>query len=260
MKITCLLVLVLLCAVFTFFLNFTVLQLTEDDDSSKKRSLKRFIKNRSGHKIAGLSCERYGGPPDEIASEMVYWRDIKTDEEFRSPFASVGPNPKYLTFEPDEGNWNNKRLSMETAVVMAVFMGRTLVLPPQQELVYSELFHFAALAKELPVDIITMEEFLNREALTGNLRDEDGKSKFPPDINRTSWDGDMRPTWKHPLWPYLREVTRRVRWEKDTCIAAFPDNKAGPGGEERLRNYFKKVQGESMPLSNMKDPLRYDSF
>lgn len=29
--------------------------------------------------LAGLSCERFGGPPEEIAKEMVYWEDIPSD-------------------------------------------------------------------------------------------------------------------------------------------------------------------------------------
>ena len=64
------------------------------------------------HTVAGLSCERYGGPSDEIAAEMVYWRDIPKDAKYKSPFANYGPNPKYLTFEPDIGGWNNIRMSM----------------------------------------------------------------------------------------------------------------------------------------------------
>ena len=70
------------------------------------------ISHHQHHQIAGLSCERYGGPSDEIAAEMVYWRDIPKDAKYKSPFANYGPNPKYLTFEPDEGGWNNIRMSM----------------------------------------------------------------------------------------------------------------------------------------------------
>jgi len=57
----------------------------------------------AGHKIAGLSCAAYGGPSDEDASEMVYWEDIPTDAAYVSPFKAVGPENKYLTFEPDQG-------------------------------------------------------------------------------------------------------------------------------------------------------------
>ena len=151
MKIAILLILVLLCAIATMMLNVHVLERQQQQQPKGTAStLKNFKKSGGVHEIAGLSCERYGGPSDEIAAEMIYWRDIPSDAEYTSPYANVGPKTKYLTFEPDEGNWNNKRLSMETAVVMAVVMGRTLVLPPQQELIYSEIFHFASLAKEFP--------------------------------------------------------------------------------------------------------------
>jgi hypothetical protein len=48
---------------------------------------------------AGLSCAKYGGPADEVASEMVYWKDIPSDANFLSPFHKTGPDVKYLTFE-----------------------------------------------------------------------------------------------------------------------------------------------------------------
>jgi hypothetical protein len=56
-------------------------------------------------KIAGLNCDQFGGPPEDIAAEMVYWRDIPSDAQYHSPFAKYGPSPKYLIFEPDEGGW-----------------------------------------------------------------------------------------------------------------------------------------------------------
>jgi hypothetical protein len=86
-----------------------------------------------GHMIAGLSCAAYGGPSDEIASEMVYWSDIQSDSNFVSPFMTKNPDePKYMTFEPDGGGWNNIRMAMETAVALSHAMGRILVMPPEQ--------------------------------------------------------------------------------------------------------------------------------
>ena len=67
------------------------------------------------HIIAGLSCSKYGGPSDEIASEMVYWSDIPSDSSFASPFKKASDlrgkktTTQYITFEPDGGGWNNIR-------------------------------------------------------------------------------------------------------------------------------------------------------
>lgn len=52
------------------------------------------------HYLAGLSCERFGGPAD--ASEMVYWEDIPSDNTYISPFQKPGKK-QYLTFEADHG-------------------------------------------------------------------------------------------------------------------------------------------------------------
>ena len=74
-----------------------------------------------------LSCSSYGGPDDEAANEMSYWKDIPSDSSFVSPFYDP---EKYLTFEPDVGGFNNIRMSYETIILLAHSMGRTLVMPP----------------------------------------------------------------------------------------------------------------------------------
>jgi hypothetical protein len=56
-----------------------------------------------GHQLAGLNCDQYGGPSQEIAQEMVYWEDIPSDNKFVSPFKQNFP--QYLSFEPDDGGW-----------------------------------------------------------------------------------------------------------------------------------------------------------
>ena len=92
-----------------------------------------------------------------------------------------------------------------------------------------------------------MEEFLKREAMTGNLKDRNGAPKLPPE-QRTNWDGDLRLAWFHPLWPYLREVTDVVRWEKDTCVAVFPDRPGSPGDDQRLHHYLKQALDDTHEL------------
>jgi hypothetical protein len=64
--------------------------------------------------LSYLSCDNYGGPPNEYAQEMVYWSDIPSDAAFVSPFHTMTQESerKYMTFEPDGGGWNNIRMAM----------------------------------------------------------------------------------------------------------------------------------------------------
>ena len=52
------------------------------------------------HSLAGLSCDKFGGPTKDILShvDMIYWNDIPEDSEYKSPFYD---EDKYLTFETE---------------------------------------------------------------------------------------------------------------------------------------------------------------
>eukprot|EP00934_Nitzschia_sp_Nitz4_P008577 Nitzschia sp. Nitz4//scaffold179_size51476//34375//36661//NITZ4_006929-RA/size51476-augustus-gene-0.1-mRNA-1//1//CDS//3329539225//8567//frame0 len=205
----------------------------------------------TSHRVAGLSCEKYGGPSDEVAAEMVYWQDIPKDAAFTSPYANYGPTPKYLTFEPDEGGWNNIRMSMETATVLAHAMGRILVLPPEQNMyllskdkrpeknkfTFKDFFHFDSIADEHPaVEVISMEEFLQREA--GTFKNKyTGQISFPPE-NATTWNGHGRHGRKY--WMWLRNVTQAPIWFFDECVVGFP-SEAGPEAAERVKGLREEV-------------------
>jgi hypothetical protein len=65
--------------------------------------------NDHQHRLAGLNCDKWGGPYHDAAQEMVYWEDIPSDERFASPFHQSNGPTQYLTFEPDGGGWNNIR-------------------------------------------------------------------------------------------------------------------------------------------------------
>jgi hypothetical protein len=136
----------------------------EEKDAVNEEEVDYREEEQSKHHLAGLSCDRFGGPAD--ASEMVFWEDIPSDNTFLSPFQKPGKK-QYLTFEADHGTlflksaylylffspactfflipqsqsihqhtggWNNIRMSMETVMTLAVAMGRTLVLPPAQKM------------------------------------------------------------------------------------------------------------------------------
>lgn len=234
----------------------------DDHNDEKAKNIEKmgeeqgqWLDNENVHKLGGLSCAAHGGPSDEIAVEMVYWRDIPQDSNFMSPFKHTKNNGpvQYMTFEPDEGGWNNIRMAMETVVVLAHAMGRTLVLPPAQgmyllrkdrgkqntDFSFADFFHLESLSNEHSgLDIISTEEFLKREAMAGNMKNKTtGESSFPP-MNRTNWDGqDIK-----PLKEWLREVTLTPAWDPFNCLAAFPAS-GDPKDAQDLHNMLNKIHG-----------------
>lgn len=186
--------------------------------------------NLQTHRLADISCEAYGGPSREDMEEIVYWSDIPSDATYESPFRDPD---KFLTFEPDHGGWNNIRMAMETTVVLAHAMGRTLVLPPEAKMYllgkekseqktnfgFNDFFHLDWLdAEHTGIDIITMDEFLKREATTGRLVNTETKEVLKPPNNQVDWNGKDR----DPLFSYLRTVGLVRPWNPIECLAAFP--------------------------------------
>ena len=215
--------------------------------TNKATTASKSLSNSSS--LAGLSCTRYGGPSDAEAAEMVYWKDIPLDSHHVSPFFRPDKT-EYLTFEPDAGGWNNIRMALETVVGLAFAMGRTLVLPPEKrmyllyqgkghtgeaqrnEFSFGHFFHMEDIHKEhAGLDIISMEEFLLREGVTGHMVDrKTGQVSYPPQ-NRTNWNGERSHT---ALFEWLRTVSHIPLWRPDDCLAVFP-SRPGPEAIERLR-------------------------
>ena len=75
--------------------------------------------------------------------------------------------------------------------------------------------------EHLGFDVITMEEFLKREALTGNLKDKHGKVRFPHN-NQTAWDGKDHFSISTKLESYLVTIGVVPDWDPEKCMAAFP--------------------------------------
>lgn len=222
--------------------------------------------------LKGLSCKDHGGPIDQAAAdEMVYWSDIPSDAQFISPFhvSKQNNNNKgstkneqqqrlYMTFEPDGGGWNNIRMAMETVIGLAVAMGRTLVLPPEQRMYllgkqdgkqrhqfsFTDFFPLPQLAQEhVGLDIITMEEFLTQQAMTGQLVNQTtGQVVFPP-FNRTKWDNLPNPKELKLLKEYLRDVTHNAIWRPTQCLAVFPASES-PHDVDTLQEMHQKLLQE----------------
>jgi GDP-fucose protein O-fucosyltransferase len=183
------------------------------------------------HPVAELSCQIYGGPTSkEAIHEMIYWYNIPSDSNyymhpskgFSKTTTEVDDDDdseeRYLTFEPDEGGWNNIRMALETSIAMAISMRRTLVLPPDMKyyllwnnndrtnksnnnnnnnksqtkrtrnvMNFDDFFHLESIQREYSnvLRIMTMEEFLLRVGMKGQLRSRSqNRVRYP---NRTNW-------------------------------------------------------------------------
>lgn len=201
------------------------------------------------HPIAGLSCKDHGGPDDESASEMIFWSDIPTDSNYKSPFYDP---EKYITFEPDAGGWNNIRMAYETILVLAHATGRTLVLPPEKKMYllgkggkehkndfsFHDFFHLDSISMEHEgFNIISMEEFLTRKGITGELKDTETGQVLKPPGNKTNWNGQNLQS----LFEYLRKVGKYPQgWNPLECIAAIPSSN-DPKDVQDLQTMFDDI-------------------
>mmetsp|Transcript_6259 Transcript_6259/g.9354 ORF Transcript_6259/g.9354 Transcript_6259/m.9354 type:complete len:451 (-) Transcript_6259:1628-2980(-) len=179
------------------------------------------------------------------AELVTFWKKTtKADLQYKSPYNDFGPAKKYVTFEPDVGGWNNIRMQMELVLVFAYATGRTLVLPPDQPMYllnagkgpqkshsFADFFPFQLIRQRFPV--ISMEEFLRREAITGHLAlhphgvhlNSSGPPPsagplYPPG-NRTVFQGSER-TERLLLWDYLRNVSACPQWKNLKDFLVIP--------------------------------------
>jgi hypothetical protein len=247
--------------------------------------------NEHQHHVAGLNCEKWGGPSPDAAKEMVYWEDIPSDAQFISPFHKKGGPTQYVTFEPDQGGWNNIRMAMETLLVgqrtsqrpylfnvkdasnpsqfrqtTAFAMGRTVVLPPRQsiyllgkkdnaqrnEFSFDNFFHMESIGREHPgFNIITMENFL-QSFMGGRFKHpKTGTPLFPPE-NRTDWNG-VPFGEQQVLKKWLRESANVMRWDPNDCIAAFPRS-SDPKDAQELVNAYSEISKEKwFPKQNFEN-------
>lgn len=140
-----------------------------------------------------------------------------------------------LTSARKDAGWNNMRLGLENMLILAHAMGRTLVMPPRRQMAhgmqsytsggnavsFSDFFDIEAIgAKQKGLQIITMEQFLEREAVNGHLKSNtNGDILYPPN-NQVKWDNQRL----QPLWTYIRNVTKIFQWnpmDGVSCYVAF---------------------------------------
>jgi GDP-fucose protein O-fucosyltransferase len=139
-------------------------------------------------------------------------------------------------------------------VTISHAMGRILVMPPEQGMyllgkgesgqknrfTFTDFFHFDSMALEhAGVEIISYEEFLNREVMAGQMKNKRGQVTFPP-YNRTDWNGADRNAVKE-LDRWTRTFATNPKWFFDDCMAAFPAG-TGEGGPVRMREWLEEVK------------------
>lgn len=241
------------------------------------------------HRAHSLQCEH-----DDL---VTFWdAPTQQDIDYKSPYDTPGIE-RYVTFEPDVGGWNNIRMQMELVLVFAYATGRTLVLPPDQPMYlldagkghqkahsFIDFFPFEHVRTRMKV--ITMDEFMAKEAVTGKLRvyphnhkiyeprfaqddhnldDElkiDNKAErevlYPPG-NKTDFEGTVREE-RWAMWWYLRNVSALPTWKSMKEFLVIP-----PGvGVNITRDYPPKQQAKYKlkrdTFAAKRNPMYYDQY
>lgn len=174
----------------------------------------------------------------------------------------------------DVGGFNNIRMQMELVLVFAYATGRTLVLPPDQPMYlldkgkghqkahnFADFFPFDLIQKRMSV--ITMEEFMAREAVTGRLHRQSvdgttissdsstavksgaGAVMYPPG-NKTVFLGTNKEE-RNQMWYYLRNVSSCPAWKnfKDfVVIPPLPGKGVNMSDPDYLRMAYPEIAAE----------------
>ena len=107
---------------------------------------------------------------------------------------------------------------------------------------FNDFFHLDSIALEHEgMNIITMEDFLKRKGITGQLKDINTGKVLKPPNDQTDWNG------KHlrDLWTYLRNVgTYPEGWDPMECFAAIPASKDAKAVDELQSMFDDIVKGK----------------
>ncbi|CEO97036.1 unnamed protein product (mitochondrion) [Plasmodiophora brassicae] len=121
--------------------------------------------------------------PDTVRSRFRYWEYVPRIKRPDYELVDATNEEQYLTFEPDKGGLNNKRMMMEIMVVLALVTRRTFVLPSpgywttmQGICDLETYFDIDALRSFMPV--ITMDEYLLRTRGKSDLITEQERYAF----------------------------------------------------------------------------------
>mmetsp|Transcript_5995 Transcript_5995/g.7636 ORF Transcript_5995/g.7636 Transcript_5995/m.7636 type:complete len:605 (+) Transcript_5995:30-1844(+) len=189
---------------------------------------------------------------------LVYWNDPQgtRDVEFKSPFiGDSGSKPKYITFEPDRGGWNNIRMNLEIIFILAAATGRTLVLPPPVPMYllnkdkgskhrgFGDFFPIHEEAFKRKLEVISMEEFLKREG------GDDGQFPIPEDDREQLFKSSVGCDKKaksdiacDPIFDYLETSADLIpQWNTSNCLVfdedMFNDDEMSQENKDRVASF-----------------------
>eukprot|EP00756_Hemistasia_phaeocysticola_P046659 Hpha_TRINITY_DN2045_c0_g1::TRINITY_DN2045_c0_g1_i1::g.82942::m.82942 len=156
---------------------------------------------------------------------------------------------KWLVFEPWNGGWNNRRMSLELAFVLALKTNRTLVLPPVRPVAklpgrsgYETFFNLTHLRRFVPV--LTWEEF---QPLVPHLVPSKGASvensfckyRMP---NPRGFCENARD---------LRVKAKLVRWDFLKLVIAWPGPPQSESGKKELLIHAPRKEEKSADLHEL---------
>lgn len=216
---------------------------------------------RKGKELATLRCDNYDYYTDQKdADDMVYWYNIPQDESYINPFLKKNKEKgieQFLLFQQDNAGFNNRRMSIETIITMGLSMGRTIVLPPSQpfymfwengaknDFSFEDFFHLHyAHIENAGVNIITMEEFLQRVISEKLIVNDAGEPIFPPG-NRTDWNGlkEYGPELQNLKDWIEQNAYSVVGWDSNNCMTYWPKTTMENADLLRIKRLATETQG-----------------
>jgi len=213
--------------------------------------------------LASIQCDRHGGANQTIADGLVYWYDIPSDASYLNPFQELHQTEeeeKYVIFKKDPAGWNNVRMALETFIVMGVSMGRTIVLPPEQnfymlnnkkskvQFTFDDFYYLNETQNEhLGIKIIYMTEFLEEVAMRGKMKHrKTSQPSFPPG-NRTNWDKATGKEIKGLYeWIGKTSFVESNPWQPTECIAFWPET--ADAKKDEIESLFQVSSNVSLSL------------
>ena len=203
----------------------------------------------------------------KVDSEIIYWRKVPEDMEYESPITTHHGehDDRYITYEYDQGGWNNVRMSMECMIVLAHATGRTLVIPPQQhlyllgathkdkedrkahdEMGFTDFFDVEGLRKHKGFHMMEMGEFLAKEGVSGGLKG----GELPP--------GNSTKVWGGKLWKYLDRVAdAQPEWMGRFVV--FPAPSEGYGDPQQGEAEKKqRLEKRKLAFGGARTAVSYD--